>query len=152
MKKIAVIDRIVDETIYATYNKSDNGGHSRAFIKIQEDLSFKIRNSRNIFIKKGDLVEIFIEPKGAIGLTFFMFIMPLIAFMVFYSTSGLILPDNSELFKITSGIAGIVLSFVSTYLFFKIRPQKLPDIIRKLKSSELAPACSTGCGACSSCG
>ena len=64
MKRIAVIDRFTSGTIYATYNKNENGGHSRAFVKIQEDLSFKIRNSRNLFIKKGDSVEIYIEPKG----------------------------------------------------------------------------------------
>jgi len=152
MKKIAIIDRITPDEIYATYNKNDNGGHSKAIIKIQEDLTFKIKNSRNIFLLKGDSVEIFIEPRGAIGMTFLMFIMPLILFMVFYSLSGTLLQSTSEVFKIIAGISGIVISFISTYAFYKLKPQKLPEITRKLKGSELAATCSTGCGACSSCG
>lgn len=153
MKKVAIIDRINDEGIFATYNKNDNGGHSKAFIKIQEDLTFKIDNQRNLFLKKGDSVEIFIEPRGAIALTFAMFIMPLIIFIVFYSLAGAIINSDTEIFKILTGISGIVISFLATYAFFKLRPQKLPVVTRKLSSAELA-ACSvsTGCGACSSCG
>lgn len=152
MKKIAIIDRIVNEDIFATYNTNDNGGHSKAFFKVQEDLSFKINNSRNLFLKKGDNVEIFIEPRGAIALTFFMFILPLIMFIVFYSVTGAIFQNGSEVVKIISGSFGITASFLSTYTFYKLHPQKLPEITRMVKSSELMASCSTGCGSCSSCG
>ena len=152
MKKVALIDRIINDDVFATYNKNDNGGHSKSFFKIQDDFSFKVNNSRNLFIKQGDSVEIFIEPRSAIALTFFMFIMPLIIFMVFYSVSGVIFQGNSEFFKIFTGIIGIVVSFLSTYTFFRLHPQKQPEITRKLKNGEMAISCSTGCGSCSSCG
>ena len=154
MKKIALIEKITKDEIYATYNKNADGSHSKAFIKMREDFSFKINNSRNLFLKKGDSVEIFIEPRSAIALTFLMFIMPLIIFMVFYSVSGMIFQNDSEIFRIITGVIGIVFSFLSTYTFFKLRPQKLPEVIRKISSADLTASCSTGsgCGSCSSCG
>lgn len=154
MKKIAIIERITHDDIFATYLKSDNGGHSRAFIKVQEDLSFKVDNQRNIFLKKGDSVEIFIEPKGAIAITFAMFIMPLIIFFLTYSLANALLGGNSEIFKILAGLIGIVISFVTTYVYFKIRPQKLPKILRKLTSAEAEASCSLskGCSSCPGCG
>ena len=154
MKKVALIDRVTSDEIYASYNKNEDGSHSKAFIKLREDFSFKVNNSRNLFLIKGDSVEIFIEPRGAIAITFVMFIMPLILFIVFYSLSGTVLQNSPEFIKILSGISGIVLSFVSTYGFFKLRPQKLPEVTRKITSAELAASCSTGsgCGSCSSCG
>lgn len=155
MKKIAIIDRVTPDSIYATYNQNDSGGHSRAFIKIQEDLSFKVDNVRNLFLKKGDTVEIFIEPRGAIALTFAMFIMPLIIFVAFYLLAGLIIKGDSEIFKILTGLAGIVISFLSTYLYFKIKPQKLPTVTRKLSSSEIKEVCAIGSscqsGSCATC-
>jgi len=83
-----------------------------------------------------------------------MFIMPLILFIVFYSLSGSLINNSPESVKILIGILGIVFSFVSTYVFFKLRPQKLPEITRKITSAEMAASCSTGsgCGSCSSCG
>ena len=154
MKKVALIDRVTSDEIFASYNKNEDGSHSKAFIKLREDFSFKVNNSRNLFLIKGDSVEIFIEPRGAIAITFVMFIMPLILFIVFYSLSGTVLQNSPEFIKILSGISGIVLSFFSTYAFFKLRPQKLPEVTRKITSAELAASCSTGsgCGSCSSCG
>lgn len=155
MKKIAIIDRVTPDSIYATYNPGDHGGHSRAFIKIQEDLSFKVDNNRNLFLKQGDSVEIFIEPRGAITMTFFIFIMPLISFVLFYSLSGYVFSGSSEFPRILSGVTGIGLSFISTYFFYKIRPQKLPLVTRKLSSAEVAASCpvGSGCssGSCSTC-
>lgn len=154
MKKIAIIDRVTADDIYATYNPGDHGGHSRSFIKIQEDLSFKVNNSRNLFLKKGDSVEIYIEPRSAIAMTFAMFIMPLIIFIAFYSLSGMIFKGDTEIFKILTGISGIVISFLATYGFFKLKPQRLPTVTRKLSAAEAGASCSTGsgCGACTSCG
>lgn len=153
MKKIAIIEQVTADDIFATYHQNDHGGHSRSLIKIQEDLSFKVDNVRNLFLMKGDSVEILIEPKSAIAMTFAMFIMPLILFMVFYSVSGMIFQGNTEIFKILTGISGIVFSFLGTYWFFKLRPQKLPVVTRKLTSAEAGAACSlsSGCGSCSSC-
>lgn len=153
MKKAARIDRVTSDEIFATYNENANGHHPKAFIKVREDFSFKINNSRNFFVKKGDSVEIFIEPRGAIIVTFFMFIFPLILFIVFYSLAGLILHNGPEGINILLGISGIVISFVSTYAFLKHHPQKLPEITRVLSKSEIAASCptGTGCGSCSSC-
>lgn len=154
MKKIALIDRVTSNDIFAAYYKSDNGSHSKAFFKLREDFSFKVNNSRNLFIKKGDSVEIFIEPRGAIGISFSMFIMPLILFIMFYSIAGAMIGNGPEIIKILIGISGIVLSFLSTYAIYNFRPQKLPEITRVVNNSEIAASCSTGsgCGACTSCG
>ncbi len=154
MKKAALIDRVTSDEIYATYHKDANGSHSKAFFKVREDFAFKVNNTRNLFVKKGDSVEIFIEPRGAIAVTFFMFIFPLILFIVFYSLADSILQNGPEAINILIGISGIVIAFLSTYAFLKIHPQKLPEITRVLSNSEIAASCSTGtgCGACSSCG
>jgi positive regulator of sigma E activity len=150
MKKIATIKKIDKENIFATYNDSE--GHAKAFFKTKEDLTFKINNSKNIFLLQGDSVEIYIEPRGAITLSFFMFIMPLISFVVFYSVTGSLFNNIPEFFNILIGILGIVLSFLSTYIFYKSHPQKLPEVIRKIQSRDIAASCSAGCGTCSSCG
>ncbi|MBB6482295.1 SoxR reducing system RseC family protein [Spirochaeta isovalerica] len=154
MKKIAIIDRLESDALYATYIKSEHGGHHKAFIKIQEDLTFKVDNPSNLFLLKGDSVEIFIEPKNAIALTFSMFIQPLIAFIIFYTSSMLFFKGDSEFFRILTGITGILLSFAATYVFLKYRPQKLPVITKKVSQAEIAAACPAGtsCKSCSGCG
>ncbi|MBN2659233.1 MAG: SoxR reducing system RseC family protein [Spirochaetales bacterium] len=153
MKKIAIIDSVESDGLFATYIKSEHGGHHKAFIKIQEDLTFKVDNPSNIFLLKGDSVEIFIEPKNAIALTFSMFIQPLIAFILFYSASSLVFTGDSEFFRIFTGIAGIFLSFAATYGYLKYRPQKLPVITKKVSQAEIAAACPAGtsCKSCSGC-
>ncbi len=154
MKKIAIIRQIENDTIYATYNKDNSDGHSKAFFKTREDLTFKVKNSRALDLTINDSIEIFIEPKSAISLSFFMFIMPLIIFMGFYSIVGVIAQNSSEFTKILTGILGIVTSFFLTYVFFKIRPQKLPEIVRVLSKQDLLSlSCSSSsCGSCKSCG
>lgn len=153
MKKAALIDRVSNGEIFATYHKDSNRSHSKAFFKTREDFSFQVNNSRNIFIKQGDSVEIFVEPRGSIAVSFFMFIFPLILFIVFYSMAGTIFQDGPEFINIFIGISGIVIAFFSTYVFFKLHPQSLPEITRVLSSSEIAASCSegSGCGSCTSC-
>lgn len=153
MKKIALIDHITENTIYASYNRSEEKSHAKAFIKLKEDFAFKVDNAKNILLQKGDSVEIFIEPKSAITMTFFMFIMPLIMFIIFYSLAAGLTKNGPEAVNIILGISGIGLSFLATYGFVKIRPQKLPVITRKVSSVELSASCSTGsgCGSCSNC-
>ncbi len=154
MKKIAIIDRIENDVIFATYNKNDTAGHSKAFFKVNEDLSFKIKNSRKLPLNSGDSVEIFIEPKSAISLSFFMFIMPLIVFIASYSLVGAISQNIAEFVKILTGITGIVLSFGLTYLFYSVKPQNLPETTRVLTVEEkISLTCSSSsCGSCTSCG
>jgi len=154
MKKIAVIDREEKEGLFATYMKSEHGGHHRAFIKIQEDLTFKVDNPQSFPLKKGDSVEVFIEPRNAIAITFSMFIQPLIAFILFYVLSGQLFKQDSEFINILIGVAGICLSFTATYFFLKLNPQKLPVITKKMNEAEIAAACSSGtsCKSCSGCG
>lgn len=153
MKKIAIIDRITYDGIYATYLKSENGGHHKAFIKVQEDLTFKVDNTNNIFFLKGDSVEIFIEPTNAIALTFSMFIMPLISFIIFYLLSGFIFTGPSEFFKILVGICGIGFSYLALHLYIKRHPQELPVVTKKLSQEDINAACTNGtsCSLCSGC-
>lgn len=152
MTKIAIIEKIENQDVYATYLEDSSEGHAKAFFSMKEDLSFKINNPKNVFIKKGDSIELFIEPYGAVALSFSMFIMPLISFVIFYTLSGALINNIPEFLRISIGILGIASSFLATFIFFKKNPQKLPEIIRKIKSSELQSSCSTGCGSCSSCG
>jgi len=154
MKKIAVIDREDKEGLFATYIKSDHGGHHRAFIKIQEDLTFKVDNPQNLPLEKGDSVEVFIEPGNAIALTFSMFIQPLIAFILFYVLSEQLFKLGSEFLKILMGVIGICLSFAATYFFLKVNPQKLPVITKRMNEAEIEAACPNGtsCKSCSGCG
>ena len=154
MKKIAIINRIENDFTYATYNKNDSTVHSKAFFKVSEDLTFKVKNSRKLPLNIGDSIEIFIEPKSAISLSFFMFIMPLLVFIGFYSLMGATSQNIAEFFKILIGVIGIVLSFGLTYLFYTVKPQKLPEITRVLTDLEkISLTCSSSsCGSCTSCG
>ena len=152
MKKIAIVNKIKEDIVFATYNKNESGGHSKAFFKTNEDLTFKVSNSRGLALNSGDSIEIFIEPKSAITLSFFMFIMPLIIFMTTYSVMGSLVQSSSEIVKILIGVIGIVASFVLTYIFFKIKPQKLPEITRVLTGIVGGSNTCSTCGSCTSCG
>ena len=151
MEKIAIIDRIENNTIYATYNMNSSGGHSKAFFKVKEDLTFKIKNTKELNLGIGDSVEIFIEPKNAIAVCFLLFIMPLILFIFFYSFTGILAKNIPEFIKIIFGILGIVTSFVITAISLKIHPQKLPEIIKILPKAETTLSTCSTCGSCKSC-
>ncbi len=152
MKKIATIDNIVNDRIYATYKKNSEGSHSKTFFKTKEDLYFEINNTKNLEISQGDSVEILIEPKNAITVSFSVFILPLILFFVVFNISKSISPNNSDFFHITFGFIGIVIAFFTTFIFFKKYPQKLPVITKKLTQEEIAKNACSSCGSCKSCG
>ncbi|MCP4176139.1 MAG: hypothetical protein GY756_00045 [bacterium] len=149
MKKIAIIKKTEDKNIYAEYKNLKN--RSKAFFKVKQNRSFLVYNKKNLDLHIDDLIEIYIEPKSAIIVSFLIFILPLIFFVLFYSITNSTNEDIPEYLKILFGFSGIIVSYVLTFIIYKIFPEKHPEVIRVVTKTE-ADSCSKSCGSCNACG
>ncbi len=149
MKKITIIKKVEGKNIYAAYKDLKN--RSKAFFKVKKNRPFLVYNKKNLDLQMGDLIEIYIEPKSAITVSFLIFILPLIFFVLFYSITNSINENIPEYIKILFGFSGIIVSYVLTFIIYKIFPEKHPEVVRVVSKTE-ADSCSKSCGSCNACG
>jgi sigma-E factor negative regulatory protein RseC len=92
---------------------------------------FSALNGKNIDLKSGDTVEIYLPPGQTIFAGFMVLIFPLLSFIVFYIT-GSWLFNGSEGLGVLSGVLGLAAGFGITYMYNKISKKKNTPQITKL--------------------
>jgi len=93
---------------------------------------FKALNSRSLSLKKGDLVEVYLNAGRAVWSGFMVLILPLLLFFPFYFAVAYLLPGAGEAVKVLSGITGIALGFGINFIRKRIIKDKdMPEIRKK---------------------
>ncbi len=91
---------------------------------------FSALNDKEIDLKSGDTVEIYLPPGRTIFAGFMVLIFPLLSFILFFIAGSRIF-NGSEGFGVLSGILGLSAGFWITYLYNKVSKQKnTPQITR----------------------
>jgi positive regulator of sigma E activity len=130
MNETAVICEIKDDIIRATIS-AECGESCLHCTKPKHKNSVQVQNSAHLEIKPGDRVEIYASPGKTILAGFFIFIIPLLFFILFYFFAQRITQTESELIPFVCGSAGIGAGFLLNLIIKKIRKQKdLPEIIK----------------------
>jgi len=92
---------------------------------------FSALNGKNIDLKSGDTVEIFLPTGRTVFAGFMVLIFPLLSFIVFFA-AGSWLFNGSEGLGVLSGVLGLVVGFGITFQYNKISKQKNTPQITKL--------------------
>ena len=91
---------------------------------------FSALNKRNLTIKPGDEVSIYLPPGKTIGAGFLVLIFPLVLFILAFTVSAKIDADLSEGIQALFGIAGLIAGFVISYFYAKnTRESIYPEIV-----------------------
>ena len=108
----AIVDKAQDDgTILVRYPnpKAEKSQTSRNFWKVKER-SFPVDNPDKLQVNPGELVEIEVDPSGAIRAAFMIFMLPLLGFLGFYGTGTLIIKSEGILFLL--GFSGFPVEWV----------------------------------------
>ncbi len=97
----------------------------------------KVKKPGDLKIKPGSIVEIYISPFTSIKVSFMVFIMPILLFLLFYFLSGEIFTNPGEKIQILSGFVGIVLAFLLNYIYGKIFKNADMPVISKVLSQNV---------------
>ncbi len=143
-----------DHTVLVRYPnpKAEKSQTSRNFWKVKER-TFPVENPDNLFLLKGEMVEILVDPKGAIIAAFMVFMLPLIGFLAGFGVLSLLTASEGLLFL--GGVAGFLLGMGVNILFRKFKgPGELPVIKNKLSKEGFLEfmKCHDACSSCKGCG
>jgi len=94
---------------------------------------FKALNSRSLSLKKGDMVEVYLNSGRAVWSGFMVLILPLLLFFPSYYAAAYLLPGAGEAVKVLSGITGIVMGFGVNFIRKRIIKDKdMPEIQKNI--------------------
>ncbi len=150
----AIVDEVRDDLIFVRYPspQGEKSKTSRSFWNVKEQ-NFPVENPKDLALKKGDVVEIFIEPAGAIKAAFMVFIVPLIGFFIFYKVAELFSSSAGLLFS--AGILGLGSTMTLNIWIYKAKSRgERPKIQRCIPQEEHQNfmKCNSTCEKCGSCG
>lgn len=94
---------------------------------------FSAINDKEIDLKSGDTVEIYLPPGRTVFAGFMVLIFPLLLFILFFAV-GAWLFNGSEGPGVLSGILGLIVGFGITYLYNRLNKQKNTPHITRLVS------------------
>ena len=140
--------------VYVIYPnpRSEKSQTSRSFWGVKEK-SFPASNGHGLAVQDGDMVEILVNPAGAIKAAFMMFIFPLLCFLLVYIAAAKVMQEEALLYLLgTIGLAG---GFLINALIRKFRgPGEMPSIERILSKAEILKwkSCNSACQSCKGCG
>ncbi len=155
MKQPVIVDSVLDNKIVQVHlpnPKSEKSSTSRSFWKVKEK-NFPARNGKSLEIHEGDMVEILVDPRGAIKAAFLMFIFPLLCFLAAYKVGELFFSIEPLLYLI--GVGGLAGGFGLIALMRKIKgPGEMPEIEKILSHAEIQKwkSCHSACKTCKGCG
>jgi len=143
-----------DHTVLVRYPnpKAEKSQTSRSFWKVKER-TFPAENPNNLFLLKGDMVEILVDPKGAIKAAFMIFMLPLIGFIGFYGLVSLLIEQEAVLFL--AGVLGLAAGMGVNALVRQFKGQgQLPVIQSKMTPEGMQEfmKCHDACKSCKGCG
>ncbi|MDC7233390.1 MAG: SoxR reducing system RseC family protein [Spirochaetales bacterium] len=143
-----------DHTVLVRYPnpKAEKSKASRSFWNVKER-TFPVENPENLFLLKGDMVEILVDQKGSIKAAFMIFMVPLLGFLLFYGLGSLFLQSEGLLFL--SGVIGLCAGMGVNVLVRKFKgPGTLPVIQKKMTPEGMKEfmKCHDACKSCKGCG
>jgi positive regulator of sigma E activity len=98
-------------------------------------------NRRELSIAPGDRVVIYLDPKKTVMAAFFLFVLPLIAFVLGYAALALLGPGLPDEARIIGGTVGFALAYVVAFIRRLIRKTKdWPEVVEKCAADEREPA------------
>ncbi len=143
-----------DGAVYVIYPNpgSEKSRTSRSFWGVKEK-PFPASNAHVLNVQEGDMVEILVNPAGAMKAAFMMFIFPLLCFLLVYTVAAKVIQEEVLLYLMgTIGLAG---GFLVNALIRKFRgPGEMPSIERILSKAEIRKwkSCNSACQSCKGCG
>jgi positive regulator of sigma E activity len=151
----AIVEEIQnDGTVLVRYPnpKAEKSQTSRSFWKVKER-SFPVDNPENIQVNPKELVEIEVDPSGAIKAAFMIFMLPLLGFLAFYGSGTLIIKSEGLLFLL--GVLGFACGMGVNILVRKFKGQgTLPVLKRRMSLEDIEEFKSAhdACKGCKGCG
>ena len=155
MKQAVKVHSVEEDGVIMVHYPSPNSeksNTSRSFWGVKEKL-FPASNNKNLEIHKGDMVEILIDPSGAIKAAFMIFIFPLLCFLLVYVSAARLI--DSELVLFVLGTAGFATGFLINILIRKLKgPGDMPEVLKILSHAEIMKwkSCNAACESCKGCG
>ncbi|MBN1699247.1 MAG: SoxR reducing system RseC family protein [Spirochaetales bacterium] len=129
MLEHAVVCSLEGNTIEVVIDR-DCGEHCLHCSRDKRKHRIRVSNSKNLDVTTGDRVEIYLAPSKAILAGFFVFILPLLLFVLFYWTARTGFRSDNEAIPAAAGLCGIVAGFIINVLIKKLRKKEvLPDIV-----------------------
>ena len=131
---------------------SEKSNTSRSFWGVKEKI-FPASNYKNLDIHIDDMVEILIDPKGAIRAAFMIFILPLLCFLFVYTLADRVV--DSEILLFVLGTAGFAGGFLINILIRKFKgPGEMPSVEKILSHADILKwkSCNAACESCKGCG
>ena len=143
-----------DHTVLVRYPnpKAEKSQTSRSFWKVKER-TFPAENPENLFLLKGDMVEILVDPGDAIKAAFMIFMLPLLGFLAFYGVASLL--TSIEVVLFLAGVLGLAGGLGFNGLLRKVKgPGRLPVIQKKMTPEGMKEfmKCHDACKSCKGCG
>ena len=130
MKQTVTIQENKGGRIIAGCDKSACEGCKGSFFCTSKNASFTVDNPENIKLEKGDKAIIELPPKKTIFSVFMSLGFPLLMFLPGYFIASIFTEREGILFL--SAIAGVVIGFGISALYFRIRKTSfVPKVIEK---------------------
>ena len=92
---------------------------------------FSALNDKEIDLKSGDTVEIYLPPGQTMFAGFMVLIFPLLSFILFFAAGSWIF-SGSEGLGVLSGILGLAAGFGITYTYNKISKKKNTPLVTRI--------------------
>ena len=120
-----------NKKITVTCNTSSCGEcHAGAFCSAKGK-TFVATNPHDLKLGKGDIIELYLPPGKTLFAGFITLLVPLILFPIGYFLPNALVKAPTELVRILGGFAGIVLGFVISGVFSRIKANEyMPSITR----------------------
>jgi len=132
--------------------KGDKSKTSRSFWGVREK-DFPVSNDDHLSVREGDMVEIFIDPSGAVKAAFMIFIFPLLCFLLAYYLISFL--SGNEVLLYLGGTAGLAGGFMVNKMIRKVRgPGDMPRLLRVMTHDDIEQfkSCNSACKTCKGCG
>ena len=133
MVEKGVVDSIKDGVATILCSESPYCASCNACERSEDGQRLKAKNSRNLHISKGDIVEVYISAGKSVFASFMVFILPIILFFLFYIFAIYGIKTKSEPVQVFMGFGGIVFGFIINLLYGRIRKDTdLPEVTKIL--------------------
>ncbi len=100
-----------------------------SFCSVKERV-FEAVNPKDINIREGDVVEVYLAPGKAVTAGFLVLIVPLMLFAAAYLIAGRLFTEASEGIRAVSGLIGLAVGFALSFTYSKKRKAaSMPAIV-----------------------
>jgi len=145
MRKVVVVEDVGKEVLVSDLGRAKEGiGFGKARRR-----TFPAANTKNLKLKKGDFVEIFLPIGKTVLQTAIIFLLPLILFLTAYRVVAALVSGAGEGILLLAGFGALLLGFPLAAFLCRVAGARLPTISRVLASENALEFddCS-GCGMC----